>query len=88
MNNNHPSDVFQTAQNDDPELLEWLANAASQGGGFVKSLAMAALNADHGNYPVLRPVLLVMRAKYPRYEPTAEVKAEIRAWTTTSEKPE
>jgi hypothetical protein len=69
---------FLIAQNDDPELLEWLANADHTGGGFISSLARAGLVADFENYPLIRPVLMVMRAKYPEYEPTEAVKAEIR----------
>jgi len=65
------------AQTDDPELLEWLSNANQEGGGFVSSIARAALVADDENYPVLRPVLLVLRKKYPRYEPSDAVKQEI-----------
>lgn len=45
---------FLIAQNDDPELLEWLANANHQGGGFVSALACAALVADFQNYSLLR----------------------------------
>jgi hypothetical protein len=51
------------AQTDDPELLEWLAKANQEG---------------DENYPLLRPVLIQLRAKYPRYEPSAAVKEEIR----------
>ena len=66
------------AQSDDPELLEWLSKAYMEGGTFILSLARAALTADHENYPILRPVLLEMRAKYPQYEPNEAVKQEIR----------
>lgn len=66
------------AQNDDPELLEWLANADREGGNFVSSIARAGLIADHQNYPLLRPVLLQMRAKYPKYEASEPVKQQIR----------
>jgi hypothetical protein len=66
------------AQNDDPELLEWLANADQLGGGFIRSFARACLVADHENYPLIRPMLLVMRMKYPQYEPSDQVKEEIR----------
>lgn len=69
------------AQNDDPELLEWLANADRFGGGFVRSIAQAALVADHENYPLIRPLLIVMRKKYPQYEPSEQVKQEIRERT-------
>ncbi len=66
------------AQNDDPELLEWLATAADRGGGFVSFAAKAGLRADEGNYPLIRPLLLVLRKKYPQYEPSDLVKREIR----------
>ena len=66
------------AQTDDPELLEWLAKANQDGGGFVSAIARAALVADEENYPLLRPILIVLRKKYPRYEPSDEVKQEIR----------
>jgi hypothetical protein len=66
------------AQDDDPELLEWLAKANQDGGGFVCAIARAALVADYENYPLIRPLLLVMRAKYPMYEPSDAMKQEIR----------
>ena len=66
------------AQIDDPELLEWLAKAKEEGGGFVSHVAHAGLVADHENYPILRPVLVEMRKKYPAYEPSDAVKQEIR----------
>lgn len=73
-----PLPSFVIAQNDDPELLEWLNNAQQRGGGFVKNLAEAGLNADCENYPMIRPLLIFMRLKYPEYEPTDQVKQEIR----------
>jgi hypothetical protein len=66
------------AQSDDPELLEWLAAADRDGGGFVQNLAHAGLVADPENYPLIRPVLIEMRKKYPAYEPSDAVKREIR----------
>jgi hypothetical protein len=65
------------AQNDDPELLEWLANAHLRGGGFVSNVAHAGLVADCENYPLIRPLLLSLRAKYTAYEPSDDVKREI-----------
>lgn len=65
------------AQEDDPELLEWLSKANQDGGGFISSLARAGLVADFENYPILRPVLVAMRAKYTQYEPSEAVKREI-----------
>jgi hypothetical protein len=73
------NDPYLIAQTDDPELLEWLAKATELGGGFISSLARAALVADHTNYPILRPLLVTMRAKFPQYEPSDAVKAEIRS---------
>ena len=70
------------AQDDDPLLLEWLCNARERAGGFVSNLAKAALVADWENYPILRPVLVQMREKYPEYEASDAVKREI------AEKPE
>ena len=71
-------DKFLIAQNDDPELLEWLANAQQRGGHFISAIAKAGLQADHENYPIIRNVLMTMRQKYPAYEPSDAVKQEIR----------
>lgn len=65
------------AQEDDPELLEWLALASEQGGTFLKSVANAGLMADWENYPHMRDLLVWLRAKYPQYEPSPAVKREI-----------
>ncbi len=54
---------------DDPELFNWLRNAAAvPHSRFLRPLAEAGLRADSFNYPILRPALLVMKAKYPEYE--------------------
>lgn len=66
------------AQNDDPELLEWLGNANQEGGSFISSIARAALVADTWNYALMRPLILALREKYPAYEPSDAVKQEIR----------
>jgi hypothetical protein len=66
------------AQSDDSELLEWLVNAREMGGSFVSLLANAALVADWENYPLLRPVLIELRKKYPAYEPSDAVKEELK----------
>lgn len=66
------------AQEDDEELLEWLANAKQRGGHFISSLASAGLYADSQNYPTVRPVLIEMRKRYPAYEPSDAVKREIK----------
>jgi len=66
------------AQSDHPCLLEWLAKADRYGGGFVSSLARAALVADPENYPLIKPLIEQMRKKYPQYEPTDAVKNELQ----------
>ena len=72
------------AQQDHPYMVEWLAKADRYGGGFVSSLAHAALVADHKNYPLIKPLVDQIRKKYPQYEPTAEIKKElepaVREW--------
>jgi hypothetical protein len=72
------TDFLLFAQNDDPELLEWLAKASQDGGGFVGGVARAGLVADAENYSLIRPLLMQLRRKYPKYEPSDEVKQEIR----------
>jgi hypothetical protein len=52
---------------EDHELIDWLLNASSGAGDFLRSLAEAGLRADGENYPVLRPVLVKMKAKFPKY---------------------
>jgi len=66
------------AQNDDPELLEWLAKADQNGGGFVSAIARAGLVASDENYVLLRPLLFMLRVKYPKYEASDAVKQEIK----------
>ena len=55
----------------DPELLPWLlgiANGKPVGaGGFLTALAGAALRADSQNYTDLRPALLAIRDRFPKY---------------------
>jgi hypothetical protein len=51
----------------DPELLDWIVGARDQAGHFLSALAEAALHADWENYPLLRPMLLKMQEKFPKY---------------------
>jgi len=67
----------RTAQTDDPLVLEWLTNARQNAGDFLKNLAEAALRADCENYRFVRPIVIVMRAKYPLYEASDVVKKEL-----------
>ena len=53
--------------NEDTELFPWLVNASQHAGDFLKALADAGLRADGENYPAIRPALLAMKEKYPKY---------------------
>lgn len=65
------------AQTDHPYMLEWLAKAAYDGGGFISSLARAALVADEDHYLMVKPLMDIMRKRFPQYEPTPAVKKEL-----------
>ncbi len=52
---------------EDGELSQWLTAALNLGGSFIKTIAQAALRADEDNYAILRPVLLQLKDKYPKY---------------------
>jgi len=66
------------AQSDHPYMFEWIVNAETGGGGFLSQFARAALLADDENYQILRPALSLLRGKYKQYEPSEEVKEELR----------
>lgn len=55
----------------DPEVAPWvygiLHGEPTPAGDFLKDLAAAANRADPQNYPTLRPALLQMMARYPKY---------------------
>lgn len=73
----HPGDRSETLRHSslapyttaaaDPDLLTWLLNAQQYAGDFLKNAAEAGLRADQDNYPLLRPTLLELKAKYPKY---------------------
>jgi len=72
--------AYLIAQNDDPEMLEWLSKAHTEAGGFLSAIAQAALVADRENYPHIRPLITVLRNKYPKYEPSHAVKEEVSVY--------
>jgi hypothetical protein len=78
MQRDLPAGELMVAQADDPFQLEWICNAQRLGGNFLSSIAQAALVADIENYPLMRPLIAHLRKKYPAYEPTEQVKQEIR----------
>jgi hypothetical protein len=53
----------------DPELTNWIfAIPRLRAGDFLRSVAEAAIRADDENYRILRPALLRLKAKYPKYD--------------------
>jgi hypothetical protein len=54
-------------QTDDERILNWCNNARISGGSFVVSIASAALSADSENYKIIRPAIVILMEKYPRY---------------------
>ena len=56
---------------EDVELWDWLYGALAgrpvRAGDFLQAIVDAATRADWDNYPLLRPVLLQLRDKYPKY---------------------
>jgi hypothetical protein len=57
----------------DPELLDWVANLyLMNSGGFLRAIGDAAQRADAENYVLMRPMMLVLKAKYPDYDSPSE----------------
>ncbi len=57
-------------QEDLPRVTKWVFSVEhpnSGAGSFLKAFANAVLCADSENYELLRPVVLSMIAKYPKY---------------------
>ena len=63
---------------EDRELFGWCTAARRYGGEFVKTIARAAFFADNDNYAMLRPVLLMFKAKYPKYDDMDEDREDAR----------
>lgn len=52
----------------DPELDTWVDNLQRMhAGSFLECVHYVAVTADHQNYELVRPVLLQLKAKYPKY---------------------
>ena len=51
----------------DFELRWWISRAANYGGGFVSAFAKACGKADEHNWTILRPTLIQISEKYPKY---------------------
>lgn len=56
---------------DDPELIDWLLGITNRepvpSGDFLYHLANAAVRADMQAYALLRPALLKLRNRFPKY---------------------
>ena len=56
---------------EDNELAPWvygiLHHEPTKPGDFLLELASAVARADFENYPILRPALLHLKTKYPKY---------------------
>jgi hypothetical protein len=59
------------AQHDEENIQRWLygvENEAPQpSGDFLKKIVAAALHADCENYPLLRPAIIALKKKFPKY---------------------
>jgi hypothetical protein len=57
--------------NQDPDLHNWIWGLVeckpTRPGSFLAALGDAAVRADEANYELLRPALLAIKAKYPKY---------------------
>lgn len=62
-----PTNLLMSVQND-PELVDWVLNLdRMRAGGFLLAIGLAAQRADAQNYPLMRPLLLRLKEKYPEY---------------------
>lgn len=60
----------------------WLNRAVRYGGSFIATFAQACFYADDENFELLRPVLVKMMEKYPKYSDEAmwrTIEAEARS---------
>jgi hypothetical protein len=60
-----------TFREDEEEVRRWIygINQAEpvHAGGFLHSFAQAICRADETNYPLLRPAILALKTKFPKY---------------------
>lgn len=59
------------AEQDEEDIQRWIwgvENEAPQpSGDFLKKVVAAALHADRENYPLLRPAIIALKNKFPKY---------------------
>lgn len=52
----------------DPDVVDWVYGVLNDNpGDFVRAFADAASRADFENYPLLRPSVVAIAARYPHY---------------------
>jgi hypothetical protein len=60
-----------TFREDEEEIRRWIYGINQSepvpAGGFLHSFAQTLCRADDTNYPLLRPALLALKAKFPKY---------------------
>ncbi len=65
----------------DAEVNRWVYGIVHgepcEAGGFLQNFAAAVTRADPSNYSLLRPVILALKEKYPKYRCTCEAKNEV-----------
>lgn len=58
-------------RNDDEDLRRWIHGVNNgkpvQAGGFLQAFAAAICRADDVNYAILRPALVKLKEKFPKY---------------------
>ena len=56
---------------DEEEVRRWIYGVQhgepSQPGGFLEAFAIACRRADNTNYALLRPAIIALKAKFPKY---------------------
>lgn len=71
--------MMQSAATDE-ELIPWLYGIVNgrpePAGDFLKAIADAAVRADPENYPILRPALLELQKKFPKYNDDRKLQAK------------
>lgn len=60
------------AQQDEEEIQRWIYGvengAPMPAGDFLRTIVAAALRADYENYPLMRPLIIALKQKFPKYK--------------------
>jgi hypothetical protein len=66
-----PVAVGSSFREDEEEVRRWIYGLThgepSAPGGFLEAFCNTVRRADDGNYALLRPTILALKAKYPKY---------------------